>query len=96
MKNLLLFLICVVLFFSSCEQYTGSDVSISIHDNKKQERISLTKMVYSGDYMNSSVSVSQIEIEGHTYILAVGWEKVSICPSAETLKWANENNGDIK
>ena len=96
MKNLLLFLICVVLFFSSCEQYTGNDISISIPDNKNQERIKLTKIVYSGDYMDSSASVSQIEIEGHTYILAIGWGKVSICPSAETLKWANKNNGDKK
>jgi len=33
--------------------------------------------------------VSEVKISGHTYIFARSTVGIAICPSAETLRWAN-------
>jgi uncharacterized protein YcfL len=35
-------------------------------------------------------TVSIVKIEGHKYCVLVGYKKAAICPTAETLRWANQ------
>ena len=35
--------------------------------------------------------ISEVKINGHTYIVGVGGSKLSICPTAETLRWAYQS-----
>lgn len=39
-----------------------------------------------------SVTITEVEINGATYIVAVGNKKAAICPSAETLRLAFTSN----
>jgi len=37
-------------------------------------------------------SIREVRISGHTYIFARSAAGISICPSAETLRWVNSQN----